>query len=153
MDVTIKTLPPLHVAYVRHVGPYPECHKAWMILCGWALLRGLNLFRTTFLGLTHDDPQKVPPDKLRYDACFVVPEGIAPEGAVRIKDIPGGNWAVYVHKGPFEEFPDVYDMLLNRWLPSSGYRFKGGATMNIHLTAPDITPPEERLTEIRIPLA
>ena len=37
-----------------------------------------------------------------------------------MQEIPGGEYAVVTHKGPFERLPDVYAQLYGDWLPHSG---------------------------------
>lgn len=33
MRVSLKTLDPMRVAFVRHIGPYAKCARAWETLC------------------------------------------------------------------------------------------------------------------------
>ena len=82
MDIQIRTLDPLRVAFVRHLGPYQDCGGAWQQLIGWAGKRGLLRQDAVFLGVGHDDPAVTEPARIRYDACIVVPDGTAVEGGI-----------------------------------------------------------------------
>ena len=103
MEVSLKNVPPMQVVFVRMIGPYAEsAGPAWGKLCGWAGRKGLMRGKPVFIGLSHDDPDITPPDKIRYDACLVVTGEVAPEGDIGVQQIGGGDYAVAVHKGPYE---------------------------------------------------
>ena len=153
MDVVLKEIEPMTVAFVRHVGPYAECADAWKTLCANPDLCKCFGPNTQFLGLCYDDPDITEPDKIRYDACASVPEGTELSGEVNVQQVDGGKFAVYVHKGSYDGLHDIYRRLYGEWLPESGYETRSAPSMEVYLTNPEDTPPEENVTEIRIPLA
>ena len=67
IDVQIKTFKPIHVARVRHVGPYTKVGPCFEQLFRWADSIGARTGRV--LTLSWDDPETVPPERLRSDAC------------------------------------------------------------------------------------
>lgn len=152
MEASIKKLEALRVAFVRHVGPYHEVGATWGQLCGWAGPRRLLGRDTVFLGLCHDDPQVTPPDKIRYDACMVVGEKVQAEGAVGIQTIPSGDYAVTVHRGPYERLHETYARLCGEWLPKQGREMRGAPSLEFYKNDPNRTPPEELITEVCVPL-
>ncbi|MCK9239519.1 AraC family transcriptional regulator [Desulfocurvus sp.] len=152
MDVAVKTLPEMTVAYVRHTGPYMECGAAWERLCAWAGPKGLLGPGTRFLGLSHDDPEITAPERVRYDACITVPRETGPEGEVGVKAIGGGQYAVTLHKGPYEKMHETYARLCGGWGPESGREFGPQASVEFYLNDPSSTAPEELLTEIWVAL-
>lgn len=152
MDMHIKRFDPILVAFVRHMGPYEQCHPAWAALCSWAGPKGLLNPQTMYLGLSHDDPDITQPERIRYDACITVPPGTVPEHPVALQEIPGGDFAVVMHKGPFETLSRTYAELCGRALPPTGREMAPLASLEIYLNDPDKTPPEELLVEIRVPL-
>jgi AraC family transcriptional regulator len=92
------------------------------------------------------------PERLRYDACIVVPEGFRVDGGPDEQVLAGGAHAVVVHRGPYERLPEVYGELMGRWLPASG-RTARGVPYEIYRNDAQTTPPAELVTEIRVPLA
>jgi len=152
VEVTVKTLPTMTVAYVRHTGPYVECGAAWERLCAWAGPKGLLGPQARFLGLSHDDPESTPPERVRYDACITVPQETRPEGEVGVKALGGGQYAVTLHKGPHETMHATYARLCGVWGPESGREFGPQASVEFYLNDPATTAPEELLTEIWVPL-
>lgn len=152
MDVRIENIEPIRVAFVRHIGPYDECDPAWQKLCAWAGPRGLLGPDAKVIGVSYDDPEVTPPEKIRYDACIAVGDTVEPEGEIGIKEIAGGDYAITTHKGPFEKLIETYSQLSGEWAPQSGRVVKPTACFEIYLNDPDKTPPEELLTDIYVPL-
>lgn len=152
MDVQIKEIAPMRVAFVRHIGPYTGVGQTWGKLCAWAGPRGLLGPQMTTLGLCHDDPEITPPDKIRYDACLLVGEQIQPEGEVGVQEIPGGEYAVAVHRGPYERLSETYARLCGEWLPASGRELRSLPSFEVYRNNPQTTPPEELITEVHVPL-
>ena len=70
-----------------------------------------------------------------------------------MQHIEGGKFAVYVYKGSYDGLHDIYRRLYGEWLPESGCETRSAPCMEVYLTNPENTPPEENVTEIRIPLA
>jgi len=152
MEIRIDNIEPMRVASVRHVGPYEECEPAWQKLCAWAGPRGLFGPGTKMIGISYDDPEVTPPEKIRYDACITVDDAIESEGEVIIRMIPGGDYAVTTHKGPYTKLIETYSKLYGEWAPQSGRVVKAAACFEIYMNDPEKTPPEELLTDIYIPL-
>ena len=68
-------LPPLRLAFIRHIGPYTQAHRAWPKLLWWAYRRGRLNRHTQFYGLNYDDEGVVPEELQRYDAAIVLGKG------------------------------------------------------------------------------
>jgi len=153
IKVEIKKFEPIRVACVRHLGPYEKCHGAWEKLCSWAGKNHIFGPHTQCIGISYDDPEVTPPEEIRYDACLSVgPEVTPDEDGIEIKTIPGGEYAVTLHKGPFEKLGETYAALCGEWAPQSGRIVSDKAGYEVYLTDPDQTPPEDLRTEIRLRL-
>lgn len=85
-------------------------------------------------------------------ACVTVGEDVQPAGEIGVQEIPAGDFAVYLHKGPFEKLIDTYGALCGGWLPESGREIKDQPSVEIYLNDPNTTAPEDLLVEIQIPL-
>ncbi len=152
MNVTIKRIEPMRVAFVRHVGPYHQVGKAWDTLCTFLGKEGRLGGDSQFIGLSHDDPEVTPPDKIRYDACVTVGADFRPRGDVGVQVIAGGDYAVMTHFGPYEKLNESYTKLLGQWLPRSGRGLCSGPSLEFYLNSPESTAPEDLLTDIHVPL-
>lgn len=152
MEVTIKRLEPLRVAFVRHVGPYNQCGRAWETLCTRLGPLGCLGPEVRFIGLCHDDPEVTPAERIRYDACATVPPTFQPEGEVGVQTIAGGDYALTVHRGPYERLIGTYAALCGQWAPRSGRTLSAAPGLEVYLNRPEETPPAELRTEIYVPL-
>ena len=125
MSVEIRKLPPYRVAYVRHVGPYGgdgQIGALWKGFERWIRAHGLRQPGTLTIGIGHDAPTIVAPDKLRYDACLVVDRNFRADRSVNIADLPGGRYAVAPFEGTPAEISVAWERLFIDWLPASGYQ-------------------------------
>lgn len=150
MDVKIKRLEPRKAVFIRHTGPYDQCGPVWARLCKWAGPKRLIGFSTKFLGLCYDDPEVTPPEKIRYDACISIKKDVEPEGEIGFQEIPGGDYAITIHKGPLDKLGETYAELCGKWLPQSGREYKNRPSVEIYLTNPQKTKPEKMKTEIQL---
>jgi AraC family transcriptional regulator len=152
MNVTIKHLDPIRAAFIRHAGPYNEVGRTWERLMTFLGKEGLLGGGAQFIGVCHDDPAVTPPDKVRYDACITVGEGFRAEGEIGVQVIPGGEYAVITHFGPYERLGESYAKLLGQWLPRSGRDLRATPCFDIYLNSPENTEPEDLITDLCAPL-
>jgi AraC family transcriptional regulator len=151
-SVHIECLEPIRVCFARHIGPFERVGETWGKLMFWAGPRGLIKPNTRFIGIWHDDPDVTPPDKLRGDVCFTVEGGVEPGGPYACKELEGGEYAVAVHRGPYESLGETYAMVCGPWAASSGRELADRPAFEMYLNDPRSTPPEELLTSVQIPL-
>ena len=92
-------------------------------------------------------------DGLERDIEIGLPFGLGIEGrdTVTVSEIPGGKYAVYRYRGPYERLPEV-QAALEQWLSANGHCITG-ATYEIYLNDPRTTAPESLETEIMFPLS
>lgn len=156
MSAIIERIEHIKLAAARNTGPYTECEKAWNILCGWAGPKGLFGPETVFLGISHDDPNTVPAEKLRYDACISIPADVnvsESDAPVFATEIPAGNYATLVHEGPYEKLIVSWTAAFEKHLPELGKEFDSTRPcFEIYMNDPQHTAPEDLLTKICIPV-
>ena len=150
MEVQIKKIEPIRVAFVRNVGPYKTCGQAWDKLCTWMGAHGLISSESSFIGLCHDDPEVTPPEKIRYDACITVDEDFSPAGEIGVQVIQGGEYAVTTHFGPYEKLSETYASLCGKWAPQNGREFQSAPSFEIYFNSPENTDPEDLVTDIYV---
>lgn len=149
----IKNIDPITVIFAQAIGPYGEsASKAWEMVCKYAAEKKLFGFKTQFIGISHDDPIITDEAKLRYDACIAIRKPIKPEGEIGVKEIPGGKYAIFRHKGPYEKFMDSYSYIFGTWMPESGYEPDDRPGLEIYINDPEKTKPEKLQTDIYIPI-
>jgi len=122
MDVDVRNLPAMRVAYLRHVGPYGTSGipRTWQRFAAWCDARGLLQPRRTMIGIAHDNPDVTPPDKCRYDACIEVDAAFRPDGEVGVQSLPGGRYACTRFAGTSDQIHGAWTRFVSQWLPDSG---------------------------------
>ena len=154
MNVEIKNLPDLHVAFVRHLYGYQkgvpnrQIGEAFQKVAKWAGARDLLGPATLMVGVPYDNPAITPADKCRYDACVTVPGEITAgmatgTGEIGIQDIPGGKYAVcHIEVGASETkaIGEMVDRLYGEWLPASGYQADDKPPLEIYYPSLDKPP-------------
>ncbi len=150
----IKELKPFKVIYVNSIGAYSGkgTEEAWEAVCNFAEQKRLFGRSTEFIGISHDDPNITDAEKLRYDACVSISKEIVPEGRIGVKTIEGGKYAVFLHKGPYSGFQELYDYIYGVWLPDINYELRELPCFEKYLNSPDKTKPENLKTEVYIPV-
>jgi len=115
-------------------------------------MRGLLGPQTRMIGITHDDPDVTPADKVRYDAAVVVSRPVQAEGEFGVTETPSGKYAVFTHRGPYDTLGGTYQRFFGGWLPKSGQEVRDTEAFEEYLNSPMNTKPEDLLTRIHIPL-
>ncbi|RYG25853.1 helix-turn-helix domain-containing protein [bacterium] len=113
------------VATKRHVGETPGIDRTWAWLNEENGKREIDRTNARFFTRCMDGPE-VDPSAIRYDLLFTVPEDFEPyEGLDGISELPGGEYAVFVHQGPDDLIVDTWARAFTDWLPKSGRTFNG----------------------------
>lgn len=150
----IRNMPERKVLFVRKTGAYEKAAaEAWPALMKFAYSRRLMTKNTCGIGISHDDPDITPSEKIRYDACITIDGDVKPEGDVGVQTLKGGRYAVFLHKGPYEKFKDTYREIFSKWLPESGEELRDAPCFEVYLNRdPRRTKPENLRTEIYVPI-
>ena len=150
MDVRIETLDPIHVARIRHLGPYNEVGACFDRLFRWAA--GLGVPTGRVLTLSYDNPETVAPEKLRSDACVELRTEEEPPPGIVLGPVGGGRFAVFRLTGPYEGIAGAYGRLFEEWLPASGESMADGPCMELYRHEQADRPPKKLVTDLCVPL-
>jgi len=152
-EVEVRDIPAMHVAYVRHVGPYHEIGKAFQRLMRWAgPRRRLWTPDTRILGVYHDNPDLTPVDRLRGEACITVPEGTKTRGDISTMTLPGGTFAVAHVEIDETQYGEAWDRLICDWMPRSGYQPDERMCFEMYLNDPRKHPEGKHVVDICEPV-
>lgn len=155
-NVVIKDMPEMHVAYVRHIGPYKgdEGLFAMLItkLMTWAGPRGLLGPDTRLMSLYYDDPDITDKDKLRTDVSITVPPDTKVDGEIGKTIIPAGKYAAARFEIPADRYQDAWNAVYAGWLPESGYQPASGPCYELYLNDPKTHPEGKNIVEICLPV-
>ena len=157
IQVEVKEMPEMSVAYVRHIGPYAGDEALFRGLFGklmkWAGPRGLLRFpETKTLSIYHDDPKITDKAKLRTSVCITVPEDTSTEGEIGKMKIPGGKFAVARFEISSDEFEEAWDALFGGWMPESGYQCDDRLSYELCINDPNEHPEKKHIVDICVPV-
>ena len=150
MNVEIKTLPDMRVAYVRHVGPYDGVGAAWEKLTDWVGYHCLFGPEHELFGACWHDPEITPPDQIIYDACVCVGSNVAISDDLPIQTFSGGRFAVALHEGPYDQLNSTYATLFGVWFATQVHEPGDLPTLEFYLNDPSSTEPEDLLTDVSV---
>ena len=151
-DTKVTRMAELHVAFVRHVGPYEDVPDTlWGTLADWARERRLPL-DLIFLGIAQDAPGVTPARKLRFDAGIVVPGPFPAEGAIGHQVIGAAEFAMTSHVGHYRTLSQAYGAIVQRAGRLNGYRIGGLPSIEVYRTTRVDANHEMNHTEIYIPV-
>lgn len=151
-DVTIRDIEGFAFAGLLHQGAYHQVGASFMKMARMLYEAGLGSQIREGIGIYYDSPDTVAePDLRAHAGCRIEGEAAIPDGLDRVK-IPGGRTAVLTLKGPYSGIPGAWNHIYGVWLPQSGEEVAHLPPYEVYLNDMEITPPEELLTEIRVPL-
>ncbi len=75
-------------------------------------------------------------------AVEVTGNGTVPDGACRIGTV-AGRYAVFRHRGPVMEIPQMFDAIFNQWMPGAGVELAEGPVFECYPEDPDSDATEE----------
>ena len=82
----------------------------------------------------------------------VEPE-VSLSGSLAWHTVAPGRFAVFTHHGPYHTLFQTWLSIYSDWLPTSGETLRDAVPMEICLNDASITPPEDLVTEVWIPVA
>lgn len=157
VNVEVKDVPEMHIAYIRHIGPYAGdmalFKKLFDKLCAWAGPRGLLRFpETKFIAIYHDNPDVTDEARLRTDVCITVPADTKAEGEIGKAIIPAGKYAIAHFEINVEQYGDAWSALYGGWLPESGYQPDDRPCFELYLNDPKTHPQGKHIVDIYAPV-
>lgn len=157
MNVEIKNLPSMHVAYVRHIGPYKWNEKLfeWLFnkLCSRAWARNLFNADTKMLSAYYEDPSITDESKLRLDVCCTIPKDTEVDWEIGKQDLPSWKYAVarFEITDP-KEYEIAWNTIFKDWLPWSWYQPDDRPSLEIYLNDPQTDPEGKQILDICVPV-
>lgn len=151
MLVRFVKLPPLRVAYVCTISKTPEDDSMRKIRA-WAEPKGFFDDPAKHMMFGYNNPHPSPgKDEYGYEFIVTVGPEVEPEGDIRIKEIPGGLYAVARCKG-VESITETW-LALWKWLGNAEYELdeENEPGLEEHLN-PQETRHSEYLLDLYLPI-
>jgi AraC family transcriptional regulator len=148
----IKNLPQMIYAATRGTGAYMDtAGPSFGRLMAWAGPKGLVKPGAKILGLSWDDPTKVPAERQRYDAAVTIDRPMdVPEG-FHIAALPALGWATLTHKGSYAKISETFGLLMEELKKRPDLIVVGLCGLENYTSGPD-TPEADLRTEVSLPV-
>ncbi len=150
-------LRPRRVGFIRATGPYSTaCATAWDQMLEWLDKSGLRQEVAQGFGLSHDNPDIVPPEDRRYDACIELPPGINESDlqGLLFDYLPGGAYARHRHRGDYKLNGKLIKLMRDEWAATSGLEIDHTRPfVEIHLDDPQTCETENLRADLCLPVA
>ena len=134
LDVRIVKLEPMRVASAHAFSESPE-PEAGEKLIAWAKPKGLldDPEKHRVFGFNNPDPSPGSPN-YGYEFWIAVGPDVEPEGDIKIKEFPGGLYAVTrcEVKNPWEDIPGTWQRLV-AWSETSKYQMARHQWLEEHI--------------------
>jgi AraC family transcriptional regulator len=147
-DIRIELRPECRLlALRREGGAYRELNALFHRIWYWADEQGKLANLEGVYGIPLDDPESVPEDQLRYDACLAVGDPGTPPPPFHIVTLPAGDYACLPYQGSYDAF-EASDQAIIRWAIASGRMPADLPLIHHSFDDPDNTPPEDCRAEV-----
>lgn len=151
---TIKNIKDIQVIFQQSKGKIgDQTTKAnWETLFANAQkLQAVNL-ESKFYGINWDDPEITPKEKVRYDACISIQNNAKIDTVFSTKTIFGGKYLSFLYKGDYQNLGFVYNHIFRDCIIKMDYSLREEPIFEQYINNKEITPTEDLLTEIFIPI-
>ncbi len=155
MEAKTDILEPMKVLSVKHTGPYFNIGAAFEKLSAFVKEQNIEVSDARWLGIYFDDPESVPEEELRSEACVTIKKNIElPEDSdVSIRDIPGGLYAITRHTGSYKNLGKSWGELYGSWIPQNGFKPLNTPCFEIYIkNCEEAGDESEMLTDLYAPV-
>ncbi|MGH7287842.1 MAG: GyrI-like domain-containing protein [Myxococcota bacterium] len=99
--------------------------------------------------------RRTAPRHTRCDAALSVEAGVASEGDIRVRALPGGNYAVVRHEGRYQAqaLRRIYELVYGSWLPAIGREPADAPPFEVYKTPSQGPGFPSLVTSVHVPLA
>ena len=151
---TIKNINDIQVIFQQSKGTIgDETTKTnWETLFTKAQSLQVLTSNSKFYGINWDDPEITVLEKIRYDACISISNSSDLDAEFSTKTIEGGKYLSFVYKGDYQNLGQVYNHIFKNWVIKKDYSLRDVPIFEQYINNKEITPPEDLLTEIFIPI-
>ena len=157
--IEIVNIKDIEVYSLKHVGPYNEIGKAFEILMKFIYTQKIKFKKDLMnkdsfsYSIAYDDPNVTEASKLRADACVSASDDVILENEIKRAKISGGKYAVFIHKGSYENLKNTYNDIFSSYVKDQNISLRDVPVFEKYLNRdPRRTKVENLKTLIHIPI-
>jgi AraC family transcriptional regulator len=153
LKIGIVKRPLQRCVYIKTTLEFPplinDCYKR---IKQWSQVRELVTHEADMFGLIIDYPIFTPLDKCRFYACVAIDQPASSVGLIHYHEISSARYATFTIGGGIPEIFKASSFLVHSWLPENGYKVKLDPVILVPLKDPVITPFNENVYQVFIPV-
>jgi effector-binding domain-containing protein len=153
-EVVISDVTPQLVVGMRKRGTYAQIRPMTLVLRDYITAAGAEIVGPPAF-ICHENPKNVVKANLLHNAdvevAIPVSKRIEDVEEITCYELPGGQMARIVHKGPYEQSAQAYKKLF-AWI-AENHKKIAGPIREVYLNDPQSVSPKDLLTEIYAPVA
>ena len=145
---------PIKIAALKHLDDPETLEQSIAVFRAWRKESGCSpVAKKRTFGVAHSRPEVMPKQQFRFDICGEVDVDI-PENSYGVlnKDIEGGRYARFRHKGSHEGLENKVNALYRTWLPNSDEMKRDAPFFFEYINLADDVLDSEYITDIYFPL-
>ena len=151
----IEAYPERAVLALHHAGPFDALDPVMAALYRIAVRRGF-LPHASVLGVSSGSPDLDEHDALRFAGCLTLDgrgdaDGARADGLTGFT-VPGGRYAVFRNRGPYQRITHAYDVLFSAWVLGGLVELRDAPFINTYLSDPAHTAPARLECDLAIPI-
>jgi AraC family transcriptional regulator len=150
--VEIQSITDLEAIFVAHSSPHLETSPAFDRLFVWLGLSKLETANFHKIRVLMDNPFLTASHLVRSRACILADKQIRLQPPLQVITIPGGEYAVVQHHGPYEKLESLYGWFFTTWLVESKNTLRDSPMFEKYRNDQHTTPPHTLLTDVYFPL-
>lgn len=158
IDCSLFELTERPIIFLIYQGCYTDCasecfeERSWELLHEYALSNDLLPEQEEYWGISYDDREITVDEKCRFYAGLTVHHlpKLKVSDKIKAMYLPAARYAVYEHKGSYDELDSFYDAILQQ-LPE-GYQLGEDLVLERYLNSVTDTPEPDLLTEVLLPV-
>jgi DNA gyrase inhibitor GyrI len=149
MELSVRQVPSIRVACVKHNGKLSELREAWERILGWAGRTGV-LGRGPLVAITSEPPPAG--GTCKYSVGVGVAKDVEVDDPIEVTTTQAGLFAVALVQGKEASVPDLYKKLSQDWIEKNGYERREGDCLEFRLNSSRQVSDGELLIEVCIPV-
>jgi AraC family transcriptional regulator len=149
MEIKLKKTEEKQVAYIFYTGPVEDMGDLIGEIVDWMMAQNVEMTGPPYSAY-YTSPAEVAPQDMQYEMGVPFAGQASEAGKVKIKTMPVQKVISAIHKGPYSEVGQVYEVLMNKVI-EDGYQMIG-APIEIYFNSPMEVPESDLLTEIQFPV-
>jgi AraC family transcriptional regulator len=143
-----------YVVFTRFIGEYgcDGFNRAWDDFLGFAIQNKILGWKPEIFSIYYDYPSDIDIENYSADFCIVTSQKVISSGQISCKTIPGGKYAAFRYKGPYDRLWELYETILGVWIINVDCKLRDAPIVEKYLNYSFTGNPNNFLTEIYIPI-